>query len=227
MRGKFLFLFIVIVTASCAEVAKAQWQFCFGMSPGISKTFPVHPADGIRLPWTTSVTLHSGINYSFSRKMSAMFLLSFSDYNISWEGEVEGAYNYPLTKRVRIKSSAGIGAAFLHNTRDPIPEYVINLPSVFRYNKDNFFVVLKSGVQWKAPGKYHSVCFSVDYHWGILNAHRAIIYNTEHYSPSMILKGRGSYLALNMIIFIGKEKYSWKKSLTAKDKIPKSKSFVM
>jgi len=81
-------------------------------------------------------------------------------------------------------------------------------------------------LQWKAPGKYHAVLFGLDYHWGFKHAHQAYIYETSNSHEVIKLSGRGSYLALNMLIIIGKEKYKWKKSSTEK-KALQIRSFVM
>ena len=208
-----------------AADASAQWQFCFGMSPGISKIFPVHPAEGITLLPKASITLQGGVNYSFNRNYSAMLLFSFSQYAPTWECEIEESYNYPLSKNMRIKSSAGIAAAFLENTTAARHDFARLLPAIYTSSRDNLFIVIKSGLQWKTPGHRHSVCFGADYHWGIMKAHQAIIYTHTNLSPSTIIAGRGSYLALNMIIFIGKEKYTWKKAALVKHNHPRH--FVM
>lgn len=207
----------------CAQDAVAQWQFCFGMSPGISVIFPPHPVDGLSFGTVTSLTLQTGVNYSFNRKYSAMLLFSYTEYSPTWEAELEESYNYPLSKKLRLKSSAGIAVAFLNNTAAHPPDVVTFLPAYYTSSQDNLFIVMKSGFQWKAPGHEHSVCFGLDYHWGIMRAHQAIIYSTSGSLPSSMITGRGSYLALNLLIFIGKEKYKWKKACIG----TKQKNFVM
>ncbi len=190
------------------------------MSPGISKIFPPHPAEGLKFGTVTSLTLQAGVNYSFNRNYSAMLLLSFSEYAPTWEGELEESYNYPLSKKLRLKTSAGVAVAFLNNTTAKPPDVVTFLPAFYTSSQDNLFFVVKSALQWKTPGHGHSVCFGLDYHWGIMRAHQAIIYtnggsslaSVSSSSPSFILRGRGSYLALNLTIIVGKEKYTWKKA---------------
>ena len=224
-----LALSVLMVVLSISE-ANAQWQFCFGMSPGISKMFPSHPVEEITLPSAVSLTLQTGVNYSFSRKVSIMTFLSLSNYAgrfvPTWEGEWEGVYHYPLSKKVRINSSAGIAVAILNNNAGNLPEYINHVP-LSRFNEDNLFIVVKSGLQWKVPGLYHSVYFGADYHLGMRKAHQVICYGADQSSPAITFNGRGSYLALNMIILIGKEKYSWKKTLSARDKAQMKRSFVM
>jgi hypothetical protein len=230
------------------EAANAQLQFCFGLSPGMSEAAPLPPFTRPGGNLKLGVTPQAGLNYVINKNLGVMFLLSFVTYgyrrdvadsfNLSRgrgktlffpnpEIEFNGSYKIPVRKNLCLKACAGLAASFFSNYESKFIGFANSFPQGYGINRENnFYAVLKSGVQWKTPGNHHALYFGCDYHWGLKKEYQFGTYEGTQLLPEKTETRRGSYFSLNIIIFIGQEKYAWKKS-PSKNQNSRTKPFVM